>query len=165
MPDGRVNRAARRDCGRIQAHWRAEQTVSGPEHEEHAKEARDSRPKARRPLVLAERGERGRGDPILQGRLLEGLVAVQARRDPVAAYDHLSRNLRVAAFVGLDEVPITEIAEPRKAECRKEREELGASEAFRRPGHSRRLPDEQSRGDPALFCEENVVGAASGLYV
>jgi len=29
-----------------------------------------------------------------------------------AGCDHLARNFRVAAFVGLDQVPITEIAEP-----------------------------------------------------
>src|SRR5439155_4143477 len=63
-------------------------------------------------LALAERGERGRRHPVLQGRLLEVLLAIQARREPVAAFDHLARNLRVATFVGLDEVAITEIAEP-----------------------------------------------------
>jgi len=42
---------------------------------------------------------------------------------------------------------------------------LIASEALRHPGYPRRLPDQESRGDPALFGEENVVGTAGGLHV
>ncbi len=112
VADSDVHGATRGHSRSAQCGRRAEQAPSRPEDHEHAQKPGHARREARRPLIVAERGERGRGDPILQGRLLEVLVAVQARREPVAACDHLARNLRVAALVGLDQVPIAEIAEP-----------------------------------------------------
>src|SRR5262249_49800998 len=83
----------------------------------------EARPEAPGPFVLAEGAERGGGRPVLQGRLLEVLVAVDARGQPVAGRDHLARDLGVAAFVGLGEMPVAQVAEPGEREEGEDREE------------------------------------------
>ena len=56
-------------------------------------------PEPRLPFADAERLEGKRRHPHLERRLLEVLEAVVADRDPVAAGQHLARDLGVAAFV------------------------------------------------------------------
>src|SRR5439155_25589063 len=60
-------------------------------------------PQPRAPLREAECLVRHGRRPVLQRRLLEVLQAVEMRRDPVTAREHLARDLGVAALVGIEE--------------------------------------------------------------
>ena len=95
---------------------RPEQARGGERREQHAEKAGQRGPQARAPGALPEGLERGRGRPVLQRRLLEVLEPVQARGEPVAAGDHLARDLGVAALVGVEQVALAEIGEPGEGE-------------------------------------------------
>ena len=112
MADDDVEGAARGHRRAAERGRWSEQALARPEDEHHAEKTGQAGPQARGPFVLSEHAEGHGGRPVLQRRLLEIFVPVQARREPVAARDHLARNLGVAPLVGLHQVPITEIAEP-----------------------------------------------------
>ena len=64
---------------------------------------RQGRRQAGGPIVDAEELKAEGREPIKQGRLFEIGFALEARRDPIAALQHLARYLRVAALVRLEE--------------------------------------------------------------
>ncbi len=66
----------------------------------------------RRPVVLAEESLADGGGPVLQRRLLDVDQSVQVRYHPVAAGEHLTRNLRIAALVGIVETALTQTDQP-----------------------------------------------------
>src|SRR3712207_2160840 len=73
------------------------------------------RPGPCRPFALAKHREQcGRG-PVLQRRLLEVFEPVETRGDPVAARCHFTRNLCVAAFIGLRQWVQPRRGEPKRS--------------------------------------------------
>jgi hypothetical protein len=100
-------------AGRVQRDAWPQHGASGPPQGQHGKGAGQAWPESRREIADAEYRERRRGSPVLQRRFFEVEDAVQARRDPVAAGQHLAGDLGVAAFVGMDQVAIAQRAEPR----------------------------------------------------
>ena len=57
-----------------------------------------------RRLVHAEHRVAEHDEPVEQRRLVEVRLALEVRHDPVAASEHLARDLRVAALVRLEQV-------------------------------------------------------------
>src|SRR5215813_4300499 len=74
------------------------------------------------PLAHSERLVSGGGDPVLKGRLLEILDAIQPRCHPITARDHLARDLGVTALIGMYETAEVEIGEPEQCEDDQQRD-------------------------------------------
>ena len=98
-----VERRSREHQRRQQPGSPAEQAQSGEIDQGATTQPEEPGPQPQRPLVHPERGDRRRGQPVHQGRLLEVLDAVEARRHPIAGRRHLARDLGVARFVGFVE--------------------------------------------------------------
>ncbi len=107
-----VGCAAAEHRGAIQPAHRAAEAQPHVADEHNAQEPGHRGPEAGRPLVDAEDRIRRRGDPVLQGGLLEILDAVQPRRDPVAPRNHLARDFGVSALVRMDQAAVVEAAKP-----------------------------------------------------
>src|SRR4051812_16222403 len=100
-------------------------------------------------------------DPVLEGRLLEILDAVETRRQPIAGGHHFTRNLGVAAFVGVDQPAVLEIREPDQREGQHDCDDRAGAKALacRRidahtaSGHAQaaHAPDKLDTGRGSLF--------------
>ncbi len=87
-----------------------------PGGHEHAQEAGERNPQPRAPVVFAKQCIGRRRGPVLQNRLLEVFDAIEPRRHPVAAGEHLARDLGVAPLVGLEQVAVLQVHEPSEGE-------------------------------------------------
>ena len=94
----------------------AEYPVADQIHQQHAQKAGQCRPQPRRPLAFAEQRVGRGGGPVLQGRFLEILEVVQARRGPVAAGHHFAGDFGVASLVGFHQFAVADVAEPGQRE-------------------------------------------------
>jgi hypothetical protein len=117
---GDVQQRARLHHDRQQRGALIVQPASQREGQHQAKQAAHCRPQAHRPGVLAEQLECGGRGPVSERRLLEIFDRVEPRRDPIAAGDHLARDLGVAAFVGIEQVRTPERQKPQQCQAKPE---------------------------------------------
>ncbi|CAB3770302.1 hypothetical protein LMG29739_05748 [Paraburkholderia solisilvae] len=122
-----VRRACEHDC-REEAGGRIEHARAGEADQQHAREAGQRGIEARLPFAEAEPREGECVGPGLQRRLLEILVAVIARRDPVAGHEHLARHFGITAFVAWQQVAPAERHEPDQRERDQQEQDNGAIE-------------------------------------
>ncbi|CAM2150985.1 hypothetical protein PT2222_250054 [Paraburkholderia tropica] len=122
-----VRRAGEHDGGE-EAGGGVEHARAGEADQQHAGEAGQRRVEARLPFADAEPRERQRVHPGLQGRLLEILVAVVARRDPVAGREHFARHFGIAAFVARQQMAPAERQEPDHGESDDQKQDRAAVE-------------------------------------
>ncbi|MNY22692.1 hypothetical protein D3C86_1563230 [compost metagenome] len=100
-----------------QAGARAEPARGGEHRDAQAEEAGERHAQPCLPVAHAEGLVGQRGDPQVERGLLEVLQRVVADGHPVAAGEHLAGDLRVAAFIRLQQVTGVERAEPDQQDC------------------------------------------------
>ncbi len=96
---------------------------------EDAQKREESGSEAERPLLRPEEAERRRLEPVEEGRLLEVLDPVQARRHPVAGRHHLPRDLGIAPLVRRPQGPPAEVRAVEEGHPEDEEEEVAPEEA------------------------------------
>src|SRR6185437_334533 len=86
--------------------------------QQQPRETTQCRPQTHRPGVRADQLLGYRGGPVLQRRLLEVLHPIEPRGHPIAAAQHLARDLAVAALVGVEQRGYAEGRKPQQEQQR-----------------------------------------------
>ena len=112
LPEYRVERQAREDGPRAQAHGGRPQPPREPCHDTDSGQGSERRIKACRERGRPEQSHAQRRRPVLQRRLLDIRQAVEVRNDPVMALQHFARNLGVPPLVRVEQRTRRQHAEP-----------------------------------------------------
>ncbi|MNM77047.1 hypothetical protein D3C81_888890 [compost metagenome] len=116
------------------ARARAEPARRRQHRRRHAGQSRKRYAQPGLPFADAEQRVRERRHPHVEGRLFEVLQPVIADRDPVAADQHLARDLGVAALVRSQQVARAQRAEPQQRERQHGERERNRGDASRADG-------------------------------
>ena len=87
---------------------------AGIANKEDGQKAGQGSPQARLPFTYPKPIKCNDGGPELQRGFEKVLVVVVTRSDPVAAHQHFTGNLGIAALVGWNEVAVIEAAKPQE---------------------------------------------------